>query len=148
MPDEIVTRPIEILLVEDNPGDVRLIQETFKEGGLLNRIHVVEDGVEAMAFLRQQGKYTDSPRPGLILLDLSLPKKSGLEVLSEIQTHADLRRIPVVVLTTSKAEEDVIRSYDLNANSFVTKPVELSPFIKILKSVEDFWLTVAKLPPE
>jgi len=146
MTNEIISRPIEILLVEDNPGDVRLIQETFKEGRLLNSLHVVEDGEDALTFLRQEGKYADAPRPELILLDLSLPKKGGLEVLSEIKTNTDLKRIPVVVLTTSKAEEDVIRSYDLNANSYVTKPVDLYQFIKILKSVGDFWLTVAKLP--
>jgi len=146
MSSEIITRPVEILLVEDNPGDVRLMQETFKEGKLLNKLYVVENGVEAIAFLKREGKYADAPRPEIILLDLSLPRKSGLEVLAEIKTDRDLRRIPVVVLTTSKAEEDVIRSYDLNANSYVTKPVDLYQFIKILKSIGDFWLTVAKLP--
>jgi CheY-like chemotaxis protein len=108
---------------------------------------VVEDGQEALTFLRREGKYADAPRPELVLLDLSLPKKSGLEVLSEIKTNPGLKRIPVVVLTTSKAEEDVIKSYDLNANSYVTKPVDLYQFIKILKSIGDFWLTVAELPP-
>jgi CheY-like chemotaxis protein len=146
MSSEIMTRPVEILLVEDNPGDVRLMQETFKEGKLLNRLYVVENGVEAIAFLKREGEYTDAPRPEIILLDLSLPRKSGLEVLAEIKADRDLRRIPVVVLTTSKAEEDVIKSYDLNANSYVTKPVDLYQFIKILKSIGDFWLTVAKLP--
>jgi chemotaxis family two-component system response regulator Rcp1 len=146
MSNEIITSPIEILLVEDNPGDVRLIEETFKEGRLLNNLHVVENGVEAIDFLKHEGKYADAPRPELILLDLSLPRKGGLEVLAEIKSDGDLRRIPVVVLTTSKAEEDIIKSYDLNANSYVTKPVDLYQFIKILKSIGDFWLTAAKLP--
>ena len=148
MGNDMVTKPIDILLVDDNPGDVRLMVETFKEGKLLNNLHVVEDGLEAIAFLKQEGKYADAPRPEIILLDLGLPKKDGLQVLGEIKTNGKLRRIPVVVLTTSKAEEDIIRSYDLNANSYVTKPVDLYQFIKILRSIEDFWLTVARLPSE
>ena len=146
MGDDLVTKPIDILLVDDNPGDIRLMVETFKEGKLLNNLHVVEDGMEAIAFLKQEGEYADAPRPDLILLDLGLPKKDGLQVLGEIKNNGKLKRIPVVVLTTSKAEEDIIRSYDLNANSYVTKPVDLYQFIKILRSIEDFWLTVARLP--
>lgn len=146
MASDMVTKPIDILLVDDNPGDVRLMVETFKEGKLLNNLHVVEDGLEAIAFLKQEGKYADAPRPELILLDLGLPKKDGLQVLGEIKTNGKLKRIPVVILTTSKAEEDIIKSYDLNANSYVTKPVDLYQFIKILRSIEDFWLTVARLP--
>jgi len=146
MSKEIVTKHVNVLLVEDNPGDVRLIQETFREGRLLNSLHIVEDGIEALSFLRQEGVHTNAPRPELILLDLNLPKKSGLEVLSEIEANGELKRIPVVILTSSKAEEDVIRSYDLNANSFVTKPVDLYQFVKALKSIEDFWLSIAKLP--
>ena len=141
-----MTRPVDILLVEDNPGDVRLTQETFKETKLLNRLHVVEDGAEAIAFLKRKGKYADAPRPEVILLDLSLPKKNGFEVLAKIKPDRDLRRIPVVILTTSKAQKDIIRSYDLNANSFCTKPIDLYQFVKILKSIAHFWLTVAKLP--
>jgi CheY-like chemotaxis protein len=147
MPDKRVTRPIEILLVEDNPGDVRLMREVFSEVKLLHNLHLVEDGVEAMAFLKREGNYADAPRPGLVLLDLRLPKKDGLEVLAEIKTSGELKRIPVVVLTTSQAEEDIVRSYDLYVNSFVTKPVDLDQFIKTLQSIENFWLTIAKLPP-
>ena len=146
MSGDTATRPVEILLVEDNPGDARLVQEAFKEGKLLNRLHLVEDGVEALALLRQEGEYAQAPRPELILLDLMLPKKGGLEVLAEIKADHDLRRIPVVVLTSSEAEEDVARSYDLNANCFVSKPIDLYQFVRILNSLGDFWLTVAQLP--
>ena len=140
-------RPIEILLVEDNPGDVRLTQEALKEGKVRNKLHVVEDGVEALAFLCQEGEYADVPRPDLILLDLNLPKKNGREVLAEIKEHPNLRRIPVVILTVSQAEEDVLRTYDLHANCYVTKPVDLEQFIKVVASIEDFWLTIVRLPP-
>ena len=139
---------IDILLVEDNPGDVRLTQEALKEAKVGNQLHVVEDGVEAMAFLRHEGKYADSPHPDLILLDLNLPKKDGREVLAEIKQDPKLMRIPVVVLTTSRAEEDILRSYNLHANCYVTKPVDLDQFITIVKSIEDFWLTIVKLPSE
>ncbi len=141
-------RPVEILLVEDNPGDVRLAVEALKEGKVHNNLHVVGDGVEAMMFLRREGKFALSPRPDLILLDLNLPKKDGREVLAEIKADEKLRRIPVVVLTTSKAEQDILRTYDLHANCYITKPVDLEQFIAVVKSVEDFWLTIVKLPPE
>lgn len=140
-------RPVEILLVEDNPGDERLTREALKEGKVYNNLHWVKDGVEAMAFLRRQGKYADAPRPDIVLLDLNLPKKDGREVLQEIKTDADLKRIPVVVLTTSKAEEDVLRTYNLHANCYVTKPVDLEKFIVVVKSIDVFWLTVVTLPP-
>lgn len=137
---------IEILLVEDNPGDVRLTQEALKEGRITNRLHVVDDGEKALVFLRQEGEYADSPRPDIILLDLNLPKKDGRQVLAEIKSDPQLRRIPVVVLTTSKAEEDILRSYDLHANCYITKPVDLDQFLGVVRSIEDFWLTVVKLP--
>lgn len=140
-------RPIEVLLVEDNPGDVRLTVEMLKEGKLRNNMSVVADGVEALRFLRREGEYADAPRPDLILLDLNLPRKNGLEVLAEIKRDEDLKRIPVVVLTTSKAEQDIIKSYNCHANCFITKPVDLDQFVAVVKSIEDFWLTVVKLPP-
>lgn len=141
-------RPIEILLVEDNPGDVRLTREVLKEGKPLINLRAVEDGVEALAFLRREGKYADAPRPDLILLDLNLPKKDGREVLAVIKADEHLRRIPVVVLTVSQAEEDILKSYNLNANCYISKPVDLDQFIKVVKSIEDFWLTIVKLPPD
>jgi CheY-like chemotaxis protein len=140
-------RPIEILLVEDNPGDVRLTQEALKEGKVLNRLSVVRDGVEAMLFLNRKEKYKDAPRPDIIWLDLNLPKKNGREVLGEIKENPDLMRIPVVILTISKDEQDILKSYDLHANCYITKPVDLSQFINVVKSIEDFWLTIVKLPP-
>jgi len=146
MSSQTIGKMIEILLVEDNPGDVRLTQEAFREAKVRNKLHVVGDGVDAMAFLRREGKYADAPRPDLILLDLNMPKKDGREVLAEIKTEEDLRRIPVVILTISKAEEDIIKSYDLHANCYITKPVDLEQFIKVVKAVEDFWLTIVKLP--
>ncbi|MDY6958899.1 MAG: response regulator [Halobacteriota archaeon] len=139
-------KPIEILLVEDNPGDVRLTQEAFKEGKLKNNLYVAKDGVEAIEFLRHQGEYSDSPRPDLILLDLNMPRKSGKEVLEEVKADEELRRIPVVILTTSKAEEDIFRSYDLHANCFITKPVDMDQFIDVVKFIESFWFTVVRLP--
>lgn len=138
---------VEILMVEDNPGDVRLTQEALKEGKMRNKMHVVEDGVEALAFLRREGQYADAPRPDLILLDLNLPRRNGREVLAEIKEDPDLRRIPVVILTISQAEEDIFKTYDLHANCYITKPVDLDQFIKVVKSIEDFWLTIVKLPP-
>ena len=138
---------IEILLVEDNPADVRLTQEALKEGKVCNKLNVAEDGVEALAYLRQQGQYAGAVLPDIILLDLNLPKKDGREVLEEIKNDSVLKRIPVVVLTTSKAEEDILRAYDLHANCFVTKPVDLEQFIQVVQSVETFWFTVVKLPP-
>jgi two-component system, chemotaxis family, response regulator Rcp1 len=140
-------RPVEILLVEDNPGDERLTREALKEGKVYSNLHWVKDGVEAMQFLRREGKYPDVPRPDIILLDLNLPKKDGREVLQDIKNDDKLKRIPVVVLTTSKAEEDVLRSYNLHANCYVTKPVDLEKFIVVVKSIDVFWLTVVTLPP-
>ena len=139
-------RPVEILLVEDNPGDVRLTKEALKEGKLLNKLSVVGDGIEALAFLRREGKFADSTRPDMILLDLNLPKKSGLEVLADVKADKNLRRTPVVVLTTSQAEQDIVKSYNLYANCYVTKPVGLEQFVQVVKSIEDFWLTIVKLP--
>jgi chemotaxis family two-component system response regulator Rcp1 len=139
--------PIEILLVEDNPGDVRLTQEALKEGKVYNNLHWAKDGVEALEFLQRGGKHANAPRPDIILLDLNLPKKDGREVLAVIKKDDRLKHIPVVVLTTSKAEEDVLRSYELHANCYVTKPVDLEKFIVVVQSIDRFWLTVVTLPP-
>lgn len=138
--------PVEILLVEDNPGDVRLTIEGLKEGKVKNNLHVVGDGVEALAFLRKEGKYGDAVCPDLILLDWNLPKKNGREVLEEIKEDEVLRHIPVVVLTTSKAEQDILKAYSLHANCYITKPVDLDQFIAVVESIEDFWFTIVKLP--
>jgi len=138
--------PVEILLVEDNPGDERLTREALKEGKVYSNLHWVKDGVEALEFLRKQGKYKGAPRPDIILLDLNLPKKDGREVLQEIKNDDKLKRIPVVILTTSKAEEDVLKTYNLHANCYVTKPVDLEKFIVVVKSIDAFWLTVVTLP--
>jgi chemotaxis family two-component system response regulator Rcp1 len=143
-----MSRIIEILLVEDNPGDVRLTREALKEGKVLNKLNVVTDGHEAIEFLRREGEYGDAPRPDLILLDLNLPRKDGREVLAEIKAHESLRRIPIVILTTSKAERDVIQSYNLGVNCYISKPVDLDQFIYVVKSIEEFWLTVVTLPLE
>jgi CheY-like chemotaxis protein len=137
---------IEILLVDDDAGDVRLTVEALKQSKLFTKLSFACDGIEALAFLRREGKFGDAPRPDIILLDLNMPRKDGREVLSEIKGDADLRRIPVVVLTTSADEEDVLRSYDLHANCFITKPVDLQQFIKVVAAIEDFWFTVVKLP--
>ena len=139
-------QPIRVLLVEDNPGDVRLTIEAMREGRVLNSMNVAVDGEEAMAFLRKQPPYEDAPRPDLILLDLNLPRKDGREVLAEIKADDSLRRIPVVILTTSRAEEDVLRSYNLHANCYITKPVDLDQFINVVKSINDFWFSVVRLP--
>jgi CheY-like chemotaxis protein len=141
-------RPIEILLVEDNPGDVRLTREVLRDGKVHNHLNVVQDGSEALAFLYRQGHYATAPRPDLILLDLNLPKKDGREVLVTIKGDNNLRRIPVVILTTSQAEEDILRAYNLHGNCYITKPVDLDQFIRIVKSIEEFWLTIVKLPME
>jgi CheY-like chemotaxis protein len=138
--------PTEILLVEDNPGDVRLTKEALREGKIYNNLHWVQDGVEALEFLRRQGKHADAPRPDIILLDLNLPRKDGREVLLEIKGDEKLRQIPIVILTTSKAEEDVLRSYHLHANCYITKPVDLGKFIDVVKAIDVFWLTVVTLP--
>jgi CheY-like chemotaxis protein len=145
-PEEAVM-PIDILLVEDSPSDAKLTAKTFKKAKVLNRLHIVEDGVEAMDFLHQLGDYQDAPRPDLILLDLNLPKKDGRKVLAEIKEDPTLQNIPVVVLTTSESEEDILKSYKLRANCYITKPVTLQRFIKVVESIEDFWLTIVKLPP-
>ncbi|TAN62821.1 response regulator [bacterium] len=137
---------IEILMVEDNPADVRLTREAFKDAKMLNNMHVTIDGEEAMEFLRRAGKFKTAPRPDLILLDLNLPKKDGREVLAEIKNDPELKRIPVVVLTTSDDERDIFKAYDLHVNAYITKPVDLDQFMKIVEAVEDFWLSVVKLP--
>ena len=143
---QALSRPVEILLVEDNPGDVRLTREALREGKVRNNLHVAPDGVEALAFLRKEGRYADAVRPDLILLDLNLPRMDGREVLAHIKADASLRYIPVVVLTSSQAEQDIVRAYDLHANCYVTKPVDLDQFIHVVKSIEDFWFTIVKLP--
>jgi len=146
MTSEKIGRPIEILLVEDNPGDVRLTKEALKDGKVLNKLHVVNDGVEAMAFLRREGKYANAVRPDLVLLDLNLPKKDGKEVLVEIKSDSDLKRIPVVILTVSELEEDIIKTYDLHANCYIIKPIDLDRFIEVVRAIEDFWLAIVRLP--
>jgi len=138
----------EILLIEDNPGDVRLVEEALRENKLLNNLSVARDGVEALAFLRRAGKYAAAARPDLILLDLNLPRKSGYEVLREVKADDNLKRIPVVVLTTSAAEDDILDTYNLHANCYVTKPIGLAQFVEIIRQIENFWLGVVKLPPD
>ena len=140
-------KSIEILLVEDNPGDIRLTREALRGGKVRNRLSVVENGVEAVAFLGKKGKYRAAPRPDLILLDLNLPLKSGFEVLTEIKADPKLKRIPVVILTVSEAEEDIVKSYNLHANCYISKPITLGSFLQIVRSIESFWLTLVKLPP-
>ena len=146
MIDDGETRPIEILLVEDNPGDARLTREALRDGTVQNNLSVVDDGVEALAFLRREGAYQESPRPDLILLDLNLPRKDGRQVLAEIKADPDLKMIPVVILTTSTAEEDVLNSYGLHANAYVKKPVDLSQFLRVVQAIEEFWLTLVTFP--
>ena len=141
-------RPVEILLVEDNPGDVRLTREALREGKVRNNLAVASDGVEAVAYLRKEGEYASAVRPDLILLDLNLPRKDGREVLEEIKGDPFLRNIPVVVLTSSQADDDIACVYDLHANCYVTKPMDLDQFIRVVESIEDFWFTIVKLPPE
>ena len=147
MSNHRLVKPIEILLVEDNPGDADLAREALEGSKFHNDLHVVDDGEKAMAFLRREGPYADAPRPGLILLDLNLPRKDGRQVLAEIKADENLRRIPVVILTTSRAEEDIIKSYDLHANCFITKPIDLSQFLNVVRAIEDFWLSIVVLPP-
>jgi chemotaxis family two-component system response regulator Rcp1 len=142
------SRPIEVLLVEDNPGDVRLTQEALKEGHIMNNLNVVQDGVEAIEFLNRRGKYANSPRPDLILLDLNLPRKDGGEVLQEIKSDPNLRRIPVMVLTTSSAEKDMHNAYNLHANCYITKPVDLNQFLEVVRSIEHFWFHIVTLPTD
>jgi len=140
--------PVEILLAEDNPGDVKLTRKALEKGQLANNLHVANDGVETMQFLRGEGAYAETPRPDLVLLDLNMPRKDGREVLAEIKESDDLRRIPVIVLTSSEAEEDVIKSYEHHANAYLTKPVDFDGFIDVVGTLEKFWLQVVKLPPE
>ena len=142
------TRPIEILLVEDSPEDADLTREALEDAKVANNLSVVADGAAALAYLRRQGEYAQATRPDLILLDLNLPKKDGREVLAEIKADEELKLIPVVVLTTSEAEQDIVRSYKLHANCYVTKPLDLDQFVTVVKSIEDFWLAIVKLPPE
>ena len=137
---------IEILLVEDNPGDVRLTREALRDSKVKNTIHVVDDGVKALQFLNREAPYQDVPRPDIILLDLNLPRRDGREVLADIKLSEDFRRIPVVILTTSDDEQDILKSYDLHANCFITKPVDFNRFITIVKSIENFWFSIVKLP--
>ncbi len=142
------TKPMSILLVEDDSADARLTVEAFKEGRVSNNLTVVEDGVEAMSYLRQQGGYSEAPRPDIILLDLNMPRKDGRKVLAEIKEDPDLRRIPAIILTTSRAERDITAIYNLHGNCYITKPVNLDRFIEAVKSIEDFWLTIVKLPAD
>ena len=146
MSEDVIEKSVEILLVEDNPSDVRLVQEALKDGKLRNSINVVGDGEKALAFLKKEGDYQDGPHPDLILLDLNLPKVDGREMLAQIKQCPELKRIPVIVLTTSKSEEDILKSYELQANCYITKPVELDQFIAIVQSIEHFWLTIVRLP--
>ncbi|WP_276259464.1 response regulator [Haloglomus litoreum] len=140
--------PIEILLVEDNPGDVRLTRKAFEDAGLVNNLHVVNDGVSAMEYLRQEGEYADSERPDMVLLDLNLPRKSGEDVLADIKHDEELKRIPVVILTSSDAEEDMIRTYNEHANAYLTKPVDFQGFLDVVGRVEGFWISVVEFPPD
>lgn len=139
--------PADILLVEDNPGDIRLTQEAFKEGQISNTLHITTDGVEALEFLRKQGKYADATCPDIVLLDLNLPRMNGDEVLKEIRADPDLKHLPVIILTSSAAEEDVIESYELQANAYLMKPVDPAEFVETIRSFQEFWLSVVRLPP-
>ena len=144
----MIMNSIDILLVEDNPGDIRLTREALRDSKIRNTLAVVEDGVEAMAYLRREGAYGDVPRPDIILLDLNLPRMDGREVLREIKADETLRRIPVVILTTSENEDDILRSYDLHANCYISKPVDFNRFITIVHTIENFWFSIVKLPPD
>lgn len=146
MRTQVAAKSIDILVVEDSKGDIGLIEEVFEDAKIMNNLHIAEDGEEAIAFLRGEGQFSGAPRPDIILLDLNLPKKDGREVLEEVKGDKELRNIPIVVLTTSKAEEDILRSYNLHANAYITKPVDFDQFIKVVKSIENFWLEIVKLP--
>jgi two-component system, chemotaxis family, response regulator Rcp1 len=141
------TQPVEILMVEDNPRDARLAVEALKDGKVRNNLHHVSDGVTAMRFLYRQAEYAQAPRPDLILLDLNLPRKDGREVLEEIKEDPELKLVPVVVLTTSEAERDLVKTYDLHANAYVVKPIDLDRFVEVVQAIEGFWFTIVKLPP-
>ena len=147
MTAELHAEPVQILLVEDSPGDVRLTQEILRDAKIANELHVVGDGEEAMAFLRREDGHAGVPRPDLILLDLNLPRKDGREVLEELKAEPDLHSIPVIVLTTSAAERDVLRSYELSASCYITKPIDLNEFITVVRSIENFWLSIVRFPP-
>ena len=147
MPRNEKLRPIEILLVDDNPGDIRLTQEALKESKVLNNIHIVEDGMEALEFLRKEGRFKNVITPDIVLLDLNLPKRNGREVLADIKADDCLKKIPVVILTMSRAEEDILKSYALHANCYITKPVDMDQFVKIVRSIENFWFSIVRLPP-
>jgi CheY-like chemotaxis protein len=142
------SKPVDILMVDDSPEDVELTMEALKAGKVRNNLYVAKDGVEAMAFLRREGKYAETPRPDIILLDLNLPRKNGREVLAEVKSDEDLRRIPVVVLTASKSDEDILAAYDLHVNCYITKPVNFDQFVKVVNSIDEFWFSIVKLPPE
>lgn len=148
MSGEIFGKAIEILLIEDNPADTRLLLEAFKDGKVHNHINTLTNGIDALAFLRKEGIFSNVNRPDIILLDLNLPKKDGREVLQEVKSDRDLKNIPVVILTSSSAEEDILRSYNLHANCYINKPVDLDQFMNIVKSIENFWMTIVKLPPK
>ena len=141
-------QPVEILLAEDNPGDARLTEKAFDRGNIINNLHVVENGIETMKFLNREGEYGEKPRPDLVLLDLNMPGKDGWEVLEEVQDDLELARIPIIVLTSSEAEEDIVKSYELQANAYLTKPVDFQGFLEIVDGFEEFWLSVVKMPPE
>ena len=147
MADDAQTRVVDVLLVEDDPGDVLMTREAFEHHKLRNQLHVVNDGEQALQFLHRTGKYASAPRPGLILLDLNLPRRDGLEVLAELKGDPGLRVIPVVILTTSQADEDVLRSYALHANAYVSKPVDFERFMDVIRQIDNFFVTVVKLPP-
>lgn len=147
MTTQLSGNPVKILLVEDNPGDIRLTQEALREGKVNNEMFIATNGLEALDFLGQKGQYVDAPRPDVILLDLNLPLMNGAEILANIKADSHLKRIPVIVLTTSEDERDILKSYDLHANAYVTKPVDLERFIEIIGQIEGFWLTIVKLPP-
>jgi CheY-like chemotaxis protein len=142
------SKPVDILMVDDSPEDVELTMEALKAGKVRNNLYVAKDGVEAMAFLRREGKYAETPSPDIILLDLNLPRKNGREVLAEVKSDEDLRRIPVVVLTASKSDEDILAAYDLHVNCYITKPVHFDQFVKVVNSIDEFWFSIVKLPPE
>jgi len=141
-------QPVEILLAEDNPGDARLTEKAFDQGNIISNLHVVENGIETMKFLNREGKYREKPRPDLVLLDLNMPGKDGWEVLEEVQDDPELARVPVIVLTSLEAEEDIVKSYELQANAYLTKPVDFQGFLEIVDGFEEFWLSVVKMPPE
>jgi chemotaxis family two-component system response regulator Rcp1 len=148
MINENVGKPVDILLVEDNPGDVRLTKEALRDAKVCNKIFVAKDGVEAMEFLRKEGSFADMPMPDIILLDLNLPRKDGREVLAEIKRDPKLKHIPVAILTSSKADEDILKAYNFHANCYITKPVDINGFVHIMHSLEEFWFTIVKLPPK